>query len=69
MAIPTKCPQCGKNQWITSGTSHLLSKAVKHKDDGKFEISTAKGLVVRAFVCKNCSNVVLVKETYDAELR
>ena len=66
---PAICPNCGKSRWITSGTSHYLAKATKHEHDEKFDIDLKDGLFVRSFICKNCSNVDLIKETYDAELK
>ncbi len=68
MGLPAKCHNFGKNQWATSGTSHYLAKATKHEDDEKFDINLKDGLFVRSFVCGNCSNVVLIKETYDTDL-
>jgi len=66
---PAICPNCGKSRWITSETSHYLAKATKHEHDEKYDIDLKDGLFIRSFVCKNCSNVVLIKETYDSELK
>jgi len=69
MTIPIKCPQCGKKNWKASGNSHFLPRAIKHKHDEKFDINLTSGLFVRSFVCRTCSNVVLVKEVYDTDLK
>jgi len=49
MAIPRKCPQCGKNNWVTSKDSHFLPKAVKNREQ-KFDINLKEGMFVRSFV-------------------
>jgi len=69
MTLPTKCPNCGDNQWSTSGNSHFLPRAIKHEHDEHYDINLKSGLYVRTFICKKCSNVVLIKETYDTDLK
>ena len=66
---PAICPNCGTSKWLASETSNYLANATKHEHDEKYDIDLKDGLFVRSFVCKNCSNVVLIKETYDTELK
>ena len=70
MVVPTKCPQCGKNDFIVSKDAHFLPKAVKIKSEQKFEVNQeGVGMFVRSFICRNCYGVVLVKEVYAKELK
>jgi len=68
MAIPTKCPQCGKNNFAMLNDSHFIPKAVKNREQ-KFDVNLQEGIFVRSFVCKTCYGVVFVKEVYAKELK
>ena len=68
MAVPTKCPQCGSNKWITSPNSHFLSEAKKNPEQ-QFVPNVKRGLVVKSFVCTKCFGVVFVKEVYPEDLK
>jgi len=66
--LQTKCPNCGKSNWTTSGQSHFLTQAIKNKK-GEYKIKDTVGMVVRSYICNKCSYVVFFKEKYDKDLR
>ena len=69
MAIPTKCPQCGKGpSWDTSGASNFIPHSEKPERGQKPHITWSRGMFVTLFVCRNCSHVVFVKDVYDKDL-
>jgi ribosomal protein S27AE len=65
--LPKMCPNCGKGNWMTSDHPYFLEKAVKGKED-KYDVKTNKGMIIRTYVCKNCSYLVFFKEQYDKDL-
>ncbi len=66
--FPSKCHNCGKSDWTTSGMSHFLSQANKTKE-GEYQVKETIGMIVHSFICNNCNYVVFFKEKYDKDLR